>query len=80
MSLGVDSSTTEPSCNSSTPGRMGWASLRRFLNCGGMVGYVEDILYYIARHFIQTGRGHEAFKDQRFWTDMFLAQVPDYAR
>ena len=59
---------------------MGWASLRRFLNCGGMVGYVEDILYYIARHFIQTGRGHEAFKDQRFWTDMFLAQVPGYAR
>lgn len=45
-----------------------------------MIGYVEDILYYIARHFIQTGRGHEAFKDQRFWTDMFLAQVPGYAR
>lgn len=44
-----------------------------------MIGYVEDILYYIARHFIQTGRGHEAFKDQRFWTDMFLAQVPDPA-
>ena len=51
----------------------------RFLNCGGMIGYVEDILYYIARHFIQTGRGHEAFKDQRFWTDMFLAQVPSCA-
>ncbi len=44
-----------------------------------MIGYVEDILYYIARHFIQTGRGHEAFKDQRFWTDMFLALVPDLA-
>ena len=44
-----------------------------------MIGYVEDILYYIARHFIQTGRGHEAFKDQRFWTDMFLAQVPNFA-
>lgn len=48
---------------------------QRFLNCGGMIGYAEDILYYIARHFIQTGRGHEAFKDQRFWTDMFLAQL-----
>lgn len=43
-----------------------------------MIGYAEDILYYIARHFIQTGRGHEAFKDQRFWTDMFLAQVRSF--
>ena len=47
----------------------------RYLNCGGIIGYAEDIQYYLARHFLESGRSHEAFKDQRFWTDMFLAQV-----
>ena len=47
----------------------------RFLNCGGFVGYAEDVLYYLSRHFIGSGRYHQTFKDQRFWTDMFLAQV-----
>lgn len=49
--------------------------LCRFLNCGGIMGYAEDVLYYIARYFYGSGRSHEAFKDQRFWTDMFLYQV-----
>ena len=47
---------------------------RRFLNCGGIIGYAEDISYYIAQLFFETGRWHQAFKDQRFWTDMFLSQ------
>ena len=47
---------------------------RRFLNCGGIIGYAEDLAFYIAKYFWQSGRVHDAFKDQRFWTDMFLAQ------
>ena len=46
----------------------------RFLNCGGIIGYAEDLAFYIAKYFWQSGRVHDAFKDQRFWTDMFLAQ------
>lgn len=48
---------------------------RRYLNCGGVIGYAEDVLYYISRYFYQSGRSHDAFKDQRFWTDIFLSQV-----
>ena len=47
---------------------------RRFLNCGGIIGYAEDLAFYISKYFWQSGRVHDAFKDQRFWTDMFLAQ------
>ena len=43
------------------------------MNCGGIIGYAEDISYYLSRLFLETGRFHEQFKDQRFWTDMFLA-------
>jgi hypothetical protein len=32
------------------------------------------LAFYIAKYFWQSGRVHDAFKDQRFWTDMFLAQ------
>jgi len=46
----------------------------RFLNCGGIIGYAEDLAFYISKYFWQSGRVHDAFKDQRFWTDMFLAQ------
>ena len=45
------------------------------MNCGGIIGYAEDILYYVSRYFYQGGRSHDAFKDQRFWTDIFLSQA-----
>mmetsp|Transcript_18874 Transcript_18874/g.57041 ORF Transcript_18874/g.57041 Transcript_18874/m.57041 type:complete len:204 (+) Transcript_18874:1174-1785(+) len=49
--------------------------VQKYLNCGGVIGYAEDVLYYISRYFYQSGRSHDAFKDQRFWTDIFLSQV-----
>ncbi len=49
--------------------------MRRFLNCGGIIGYAEDILYYVSTYFYQSGRSHNAFKDQQFWTDIFLSQA-----
>lgn len=48
---------------------------QKYLNCGGIIGYSEDIQYYISHYFYGSGRSHEAFKDQRFWTDIFLQQV-----